>query len=350
MRGSNTSRWFVAACLVTGLVGVGELVRAQGSSPVGSEVDQTDVRGSDRGAKEEKTGERGSADDEKTGVAEDETGDGGDGSEDGSEEGKEKEDEVKPRSELTRARRLVQMSALSRSVPHFEKALEHGAERPLPGFYTTAQRNYANVLLNLEEYERALLAYQAYINVAGKQGDASVRRNLKKARARVWKKRLATLSVTVEPERRSRIYIDGLLVQRNGAVDGMTLVSGGYDVRVEVPKYIPESKTVDLEMGGSQSLEFELRKKTFYGHADVQVDVEGATVRFEPKELKGPKSPGAFERKTPVEEPVKLITGKWLVEVHKENYHRWVRYVTIRKDKTQSVQVKLDKKLPKEIR
>jgi len=56
------------------------------------------------------------------------------------------------------------------------------------------------------------------------------------------------------------------------------------------------------------------------------------------------------EKTTPVEEPVKLETGKWLLEVTKDDFHRWVRYIHIRRDNQSTVDVEMEEKLPEEIR
>jgi hypothetical protein len=92
-------------------------------------------------------------------------------------------------------------------------------------------------------------------------------------------------------------------------------------------------------------------KRTFFGRASIDVSEEGASIALIPKDLANPNGPGSkITREAPMKEPVELATGTWLVKVTKDNFHQWVRYIQIQRDKETSVQVRLDEKLPAEIR
>ncbi|MFB6351298.1 MAG: hypothetical protein ABEN55_08045, partial [Bradymonadaceae bacterium] len=258
-----------------------------------------------------------------------------------------KEDDFNARAALNRANRLAGRGALSRSVPVYEKILEHAHEK-----HTSAHFNLAEVLRAKKEYARALIHYQAYLNLgddAGTRSDAEA--GIEKLKASVWDKKFATLSVNIEPTKQSTIAIDGFVVAENGPIDEMEVLAGEYTIRADAKDYHPDEKTVSIDNQGSASVSFDLEKKTFFGKATVSVDEKGATVKFHPKDLDAPDGPEEpVVKKSPLEKPVELETGKWLVEVTKPGFHRWVRYIKIKRDKEKVVNVELSEKLPEEIR
>ena len=266
----------------------------------------------------------------------------------GEEEGEEKKEEkVDVRAELNRANSLAARNALTRSIPHYEKVLKAGWDK-----YPSAHYNLASVLKAKKEWARALLHYQAYLLLGQDPGTIeSAEKGVEQVKANVWSKRFATLSIDVEPEREAKILVDGFVVAQNQDIDELTLVAGEYTVRADVVDHHPTEESVTLENEGSKSVKLEPTKKTFHGKARISVDKEGATVKFKPEELDGPKGPDEPIVKTsPIEEPVELVTGKWLVEVTLEGHHKWVRYLKIRRDKTKSMAIQLEEKLPEEIR
>ena len=262
-------------------------------------------------------------------------------------EEKKEEEKIDAHAELSRANQLAGRGALTRSIPHYEKVLRHAHDR-----YTSAHFNLGEVLRAKEEYARALIHYQAYINTGDDPATKEdAERAIDKVKASIWKKRLARLSVEVKPTNQSTIEINGFVVAENSGLDEMLLLNGEYTVRADAKDHHPDEKTVKLDHEGSASLSFDLTKKIFFGTVKVSVDQEGATVKFHPEELDNPRGPDEpVVKEAPIEEPVELETGKWLVEVTKPDFHRWVRYVQIQRDKESEVRVQLSKKLPEEIR
>lgn len=258
----------------------------------------------------------------------------------------EKED-INARAVFNRANQLAGRGALTRSVSQYEKLLENA-----PDEYPSAHFNFAEVLKAKGNHRRALIHYQAYLmlgNDSGTRSDAE--RGVEKVKAQVWNKKLATLSVDIEPETEATIELDGFVVAKNQDIDEMTLLAGEYSVSADAADHLPEDKTITLEREGSQSVSFDLTKKTFFGKADVSINEDGATVKFHPEKLDAPDGPEEpVVEESPLEESVELETGKWLLEVTKPDYHRWVRYIQIKRDKTKSVDVQLEQKLPEEIR
>lgn len=268
----------------------------------------------------------------------------------GAESGEQKETEepdIDPREELNRANRLAGRGALTRSISHYEKVLRAAAQR-----HPSAHFNLGEVLKANEEFGRALLHYQAYLSMGDNEGTKSKARDqIDQLEARVWDKKLAVLSVDIEPEQQATVRIDGFPVARNQDLEDFELVAGEYDVSAEIVDHKAISKTVELEHEGDQSIELKPRVKTFYGKLLVDVDREGAEIRVKPETLDAPREPNKGASVTsPVESPIELETGKWLVEATKEGYHKWVRYVQIQREKKRRVDIELQKKLPEEIR
>ena len=259
---------------------------------------------------------------------------------------KEEEPSIDPAAELRRANRLAGSGALTRSVAHYEKVLKAAAER-----YPSAYYNLAGVLKAKKEYKRALLAYQAYKRVGGAGAQADAKKGINKIKASVWNKKFASLSVDIEPEMKAKIVINGMIVAQNQDIEDMQVLAGDYTVEADVVDHEPAKKTVTLEHEGEASVTLEPLEKVYFGTAKVSVNQKGATVKFKAKELDAPRAPDeTVVKKSPMEESAKLATGKWLVEVTKDNYHKWVRYIDVRRDKESTVQVTMQQKLPAEIR
>lgn len=264
----------------------------------------------------------------------------------------ESEPEIDARAELDKANRLAGMNALTRSIPHYRKALKAAPTR-----YPSAQFNLGSVYEGKEEWAKAMFHYQAYLAV-GRSAETKkeAKEAIERMKSRIWKseERLATLEVDVEPEPSSRIYLNGFLMAQDGDITGLEMMPDtfeSYEIHVEIDDHVPETTSVTFTKGEAKTVEVRPTKRTYHGTAAVTVNKKGATVKFIPKKLEGPRGKdGPVERTSPMEEPVKLVTGKWLVEVEMEDHHRWVRYVNIRRDKESSVNVKLQEKLPAEIR
>lgn len=322
MKGQRAATSLIWAMLV--VVGLGSpIVFAQGNGGASGEADE---QAADKQTDKEATNDQKSGDKKS--------------------EAKKKED-FDAHSTLRRANKLAARNALSRSIPLYEKVLKNDWKK-----YTSAHFNLAEVLRAKEEYARALLHYQAYVHLGDDPGTKSdAKRGLEKLRASVWDKKFAKLSVEIEPKAQSTIEIDGFVVAQNNHLEGMDLLAGEYKVRANAKDHHPKEKSVTLEHEGSASLSFDLKKKIFFGTARVSVDQDGATVKFHPKDLDNPRSPDEpVVKQSPLEQPVKLETGKWLLEVTKPKFHRWVRYVNVQRGKEQQVSVELSKKLPEEIR
>jgi tetratricopeptide (TPR) repeat protein len=257
------------------------------------------------------------------------------------------EPEVDAGKQIRRANELAGRNAITRSIPHYEKGL-----RAAPGQFPTAYYNLAQVWKAKEEWGKALLHYQAYRAAARtKPSEKEAKEAIDQLLSRLSKSKIAELTIDVEPEENAKLFVDGFLIARGGDLKKGKFYGGEYTLRADIEDYHPAEKTIELKEGGETSVELRPQIKTFYGKANVTVDQKDATIKFKPEDLKSPKGPDEpVVRTSPMEEPVELVTGKYLVEVTKDGFLKWVRYVQVRRDKTSSVQVELSKKLPEEIR
>ncbi len=257
------------------------------------------------------------------------------------------EPEVDADKQIQRATDRAGRKATTRAIRHYEKGL-----RAAPEKFPTAYYNLAQVWEAKEEWGKALLHYQAYRAAARtKPSEKEANEAIDRLLSRLSDGLIGNLTLDVEPEDNAKLYVDGFLIARDGDLKKGKLFEGEYTVRADIKDYHPAEKTIAFEKGASKTVELRPNIKTFYGKADVQVNKEDATVKFKPKDLDSPKGPDEpITHTSPLEEPVELVTGKYLLEVTKDDFHRWVRYINIKRDKTTNVQVELSEQLPEEIR
>lgn len=258
------------------------------------------------------------------------------------------EEKVNASAEFQRANKLASYNALSRSIPHYKKVIEAAPER-----FPLAHFNLGEVYRVKGECGPAILYFEAYVRVGT---DESAVKDARRA-IKDCKTGAKTVALTIEatPEDAATIQIEGAIFSEEGEVDGLELYPGTYEVSVSALDHIPQSRSVELVVGEEPKVEFDLVKKTYFGDLKVEVDQKGATISVEPLELDAPESEEtpetiAFEEESPMEKPRNLPTGKYSVEVTKEDYDRWIRYVRVERDDMTTVDVKMVRSLPSEIR
>lgn len=246
--------------------------------------------------------------------------------------------------EFQRANRLASAGAITRSIPHYEKVL-----KAAPDKYPQAYFNLAEVYRFKDMCKKAVLLYQAYARLAPKdESDAAA--GVRQCVAGKGKK-TGTLSVSAEPEAVTRVRVDGYVVGRSGEVDKLELLPGSYEVEVSADDHIAQRKSVEIEAEKTETIELELEKKLFYGTVDIAVNQKGATIKLTPRQLDSPKaSDEVVELSSPMDEPKKLATGKYFLEVTAPDYDRWIRNIYVKEDETTSVDVRLSEALPEAIR
>jgi len=101
---------------------------------------------------------------------------------------------------------------------------------------------------------------------------------------------------------------------------------GTYTVRAFRDDHEPFEKKITVVNGaGTQIVKLAMTKKIFFGKLLIKTEpADGVTVTIDDKNV------GV----TPLKDPIKLETRKYLVKFTKPGYDMWQRYVTIEKDQT----------------
>jgi hypothetical protein len=247
-----------------------------------------------------------------------------------------------------RASRAAERGSYDYAINLFEEIL-----RKAPQKHPKAHYNLGSIYRAKRELSKALLHYQAYIHQGSDTATIDkAKRGVERAVAQGWNKRIARLSVDIEPETNAEIYINGYLFATDTDVSEVRLYAGDYEVWGTAKDHIETGReTVTLEMQGSGSVELRPKRKIYTGKMMVDVDQKDAQIRLKPRTLNTARAQQeTVTLDSPMSKPAELVTGEYLLEVTKDDYHRWVRYVDIDRDETSTVNVDMSKKLPAEIR
>lgn len=256
------------------------------------------------------------------------------------------QDKPKPKydayEEFARANKYVSYGSYKRAIPHYEHALEVE-----PQTYNIAHYNLGEIYRAKKNCIKAVFHYRAYLGTGNDDEALDLsRKSIKECDTSSW----PTLTVTTNtPE--ARIIINGFTFSQNGGLEGVKFGPGEYELTIEAPEYITQLRDLKLESGKSSTEDFKLEKQTFFGTTKVMVNVPGAKLKLIPKNLDKPEmSQGEMTLDTPLKDPVKLPTGKYLLEVTLDGYDRWIRHIYIARDQNVDVNVTLTKSLPMELR
>lgn len=271
-----------------------------------------------------------------------------DDSESGSEEGNEAESSFDAEAHFRRAAGAVDRGSYDVAIRLYQEILKEA-----PGEHPRAHYNLGSVYRAKRELSDALFHFQAYLHTGDDPGTTEkAKRGVERSIAQGWNKRVAHLSVDIEPESAAAVYINGYLFATGTDLKEVRLHSGDYEIWGTATDYLEtEPQTVSLEMQGKASVELRPKRKIFTGKVRVSVDPKDAQVRLKPRSLTTERAEQeTVQTTTPMSEPVELVTGEYLLEVTKDDYHRWVRYIDVERDETEQIDVKMSKKLPEEIR
>jgi tetratricopeptide (TPR) repeat protein len=107
--------------------------------------------------------------------------------------------------------------------------------------------------------------------------------------------------------------------------DTIELPPGDYEVFAEKEDYIDYEDSFKVKVGEPKTVRGRLVKRTYYGKLSIATDPSDDVEVYIDDKLVG---------KSPVTEPLRLQTGRYLVRFEKEDFDRWHRYVDIRRDQT----------------
>ncbi len=296
-----------------------------------------------------------------------------------------KKEEEKPKlpweayEEFARANKYVAYGGLSRAVKHYKRALAVDPEN-----YAIAHFNLGEIYLAKENCADAIVHYQIYVS-QGRDEEAIGFAKEGVAKCKKLNPTWAKLSLRTErkypkegaDELMAEISVRGYVLSREGKLEGFVLppklpsdkedfekerreregFSGqadaektSYEISVTATDFM--SNTFELTAPAGEAIErsVTLERMTFYGTLAISVDVEGSSVKLTPKTMDKPtETPAPFTGTSPLTKELKLPTGKYLLEVNREGYDRWIRHVYVTKENAASVTVSLVKSLPPEI-
>lgn len=258
------------------------------------------------------------------------------------EEGKKSKPDYDAYEEFAKANKYVSYGSYSKAIPHYERVL---AVEPLT--YNIVHYNLGEIYRAKKNCVKAVFHYTAYL---GTGTDAEAldfsRKSIAECDTSTW----PTLTVTATPDT-ATIKIDGFIFSQNGKIEQLKIGPGGYELEVSAPEFISQTREIKLESKKVSEERFDLEKQTFFGSVHVEVDQPGAKLKLIPRKLDKPElSPGEMALTSPLKEPAKLPTGKYLLEVNLDGYDRWIRHIYITRDQKIDVDVRLTKAMPIELK
>ncbi|MFT7581908.1 MAG: hypothetical protein ACI9MR_003589 [Myxococcota bacterium] len=132
------------------------------------------------------------------------------------------------------------------------------------------------------------------------------------------------------------VFVDDVPLSTNKVTE-VPLLPGSHAVSVRQYDHHPWTQTLEVEPGATpQNLTGALEKMVYKGKLEIATTPAEGVAVFVDDKLVG---------KTPMK-PLELATLRYLVRFEKDGYDSWVRYVTIEKDKTQTLKPALEKSPP----
>lgn len=220
--------------------------------------------------------------------------------------------------------RAVKARNLPKALESFAAAVRADPQQ-IDGYF-----NAGNVADRMKRCPEVLVYFRGFLHLSpGTPDDGHARSRL----AACEKAATATLAVRSEP-RDVEVTVDGAIVGRTPMAD-VKLAPGTYRVGLSCrcPDFQDASEEVVLKDGEPAEVSRELARTLTYGLLQVlTAPADGVRVYLDDREV------GA----TPLE-PLRLETRKYLLRLEKPGYDRWIRAVTVSRDRTVPVQATLEK-------
>jgi len=229
--------------------------------------------------------------------------------------------------EYARGVRMTRAGRAGDALRHFEAAL------PCRNGDSDIFFNLVQVAEAAGRSDRVALYAEGFLFYEGGGEDArAIRGQRDAALGRLARAKRAPVRVpaSITPAE-ATVWVDHVPVRvRDGA---MSLLPGRYSVSVERAEHTPEALNLRVTAEGEARLEVSLRRLVYQGRLEVQTDpAEGVKV-FVDDELVGT---------TPLE-PLTLPSARYLVRFERPGYAMWVRYVTIERDETHTLEPVLER-------
>ena len=228
-----------------------------------------------------------------------------------------------------KALRYVRARKPDKALDFFEKALPYRNDSS-DIFY-----NLVAVAEAVKDWSRVHLYTTGFLYLESGTDDArDFARKQKAAVKGLTKAKLAPAPVSFEIDPPGvEIFVNHVPVgkARRGMVD---LPPGEYVARASKVDHHDWEQPFEVVAGTPAVVKGALQKMVFHGLLSITTEpAEGVQV-FVDDELIGT---------TPIEEPLKLETRRYLVRFEKEGWERWIRYVDIKKDEAHELKPALEK-------
>jgi tetratricopeptide (TPR) repeat protein len=202
-----------------------------------------------------------------------------------------------------------------------------------------AYLNAGNIAKHLDKCREVLLHYRGLLYLSPGDPDA---KSAKAAIAACEAKGAGTLIVKTS-SLADAADVTGVEVTLADGLVGRTpvpdlkLAPGTYRMELTHPDFEPVTEDVTITAGATTEVKRDLKKKLLYGALEVKTEpADGVVVYIDDVQV------GV----TPLKEKLKLETKKYLVRFEKPGYDRWIRNVTIQRDRTTTVSATLEPTVP----
>jgi tetratricopeptide (TPR) repeat protein len=219
-----------------------------------------------------------------------------------------------------KAVRLARSSRFKKAITWFEKALP---------FYRDSSDLYYN-LVNLTEATRQwkkLWTYgQAFLFLQPDGDDAQeVKLALKKAAVGLAKKGITPVSVQFDVTPPGvQVFVDDIPMAR-GKRAPARLLPGTYVAKASLEDHEAFESRFQVAPNVPMTVTGTLKKKIYFGFLAITTQPSDQVSIFINDELIG---------RSPLKEPIRLETRRYLIRFEKEGYDQWLRYVDIEREET----------------
>lgn len=220
-----------------------------------------------------------------------------------------------------RASDLAQWGSVSRARAAFIEITEHEPED------VPTVQNIVNLSEHLEEWEDCVVWSQRLLFLTGPDDDFERKRDRCAANIPHL---MGSIGITSVAPDYAPVAFNGMVLAE-AATEAIALPRGTWEITTEVVDWEPFAQTVELEPEAHVDVEVELGVMTFYGTVAMSIDQPGASVVVD----------GEPAGTSPLPEPLRLPVGRYLVEVQKDGFYPWRRYVDIHRDVDDAVEVML---------
>lgn len=201
-----------------------------------------------------------------------------------------------------------------------------------------AYLNAGNIARHLKMCREVLLYYKGFLYLSPSDPEA---RNAKAAMTACEKGTGTLILKAVSPTDGAsvngvEVFIEDGLIDRTPLPE-VKLMPGNYRIRLSHPDFEPVSEDVTIKAGETTEVSLGLKKKLLYGFLEIKTNPEEGVAVFLDDEQVGV---------TPLKDKLKLETRKFLIRLEKPGYDRWIRYVTIERDRTITVEATLEPTTP----